>query len=303
MVLSGFLAFALLAAVFWAFANVLDKAVLQDYITNPVVVTFFTGVFGCLFALILPLTGYVNVPSAFVLVISLILGVLYVFPTYLYMRSLTMEEVSRAVPIFSISPVFVVVMGALFLSEVFTFSKYVGIFLTIIGSVMISSKEFGKEFFHLKANKAFWMMFLGTFFFALYAVAVRWILNFEGFWNVFFWSRVGSAIPILFLLLHTPTRTEIVQTVSKVKETRLEFMALSEFLNNLAVLTQTVALSLGPAALVETATSAQSLFVLIFVGVLKHVWDRDLGDDLSRKAVLIKAISVVLIIVGIYLIR
>lgn len=303
MVLPGFISFALVAALFWALGNVLDKTVLKDYITNPVVVTFFTGVFGAVFALILPLTGYVRIPSVFILAGSLLLGILYIAPVYLYMKSLTLEEVSRVVPIFSIAPVFVVIMGGLFLSEVFTLSKYIGIFLAITGSVIVSSKRFGKEFFHLKYNRAFWLIFFGTFLFAVYSVATRWILNFADFWNIFFWSRLGTLIPIVFFLLHGSTREEIISVFSTVRESKLEFMAVSEFLNNIAVLAQTVALSLGPAALVETATSAQSLFVLLFVGTLKHLWDKDLGDDLSKKAVVIKTLSAIMIIIGIYLIK
>ncbi len=79
-------------------------------------------------------------------------------------------------------------------------------------------------------------------------------------------------------------------------------MAVSELLNVLAVLAQTVALSLGPAALVETATSAQSLFVLLIVGGVHRFWDKNIGDDLSKKAVAIKTISSIMIILGIFLI-
>ncbi len=148
MILSGYLIFALIAAFFWSFANVVDRVVLNDFIKNPVVVTFLTGIFGALFGLILPLFGYVSIPSTKVLSLSILLGIVYIAPIYLYMKSMTLEEVSRVVPVFSTAPVFVVIMGAIFLNEIFTLSKYAGIFLAITGSIIVSSKEFGKEFFH-----------------------------------------------------------------------------------------------------------------------------------------------------------
>lgn len=299
----GYLAFAILAALFWAIGNVIDKTVLTDYVTNPVVVTFFTGVFGALFALILLPLGYVQIPSTFVLGISILLGIVYMAPIYFYMKGMTLEEVSRVIPIMNISPVFVVILGAIFLNEVFTLQKYLGMFLAITGSVMVASKRFGKKFFHLEANKAYWLIFTGTFIFAAYAVSIRWILNFSDFWNIFFWSRMGGLIPVGFFLLHQNTREQVISVVNSIRESKVEYMAISELMNDLGVLSQTVALGLGAAALVQTAASIQPLFVLIFVGTLNYVWNKDLGDDLSRKAVAVKTISAIMIIIGIYLIK
>lgn len=299
----GYLAFAILAALFWSVGNVLDKAVLTDHISNPVVVTFFTGAFGALFALVLVPLGYVHIPTVFVLVTALLLGILYIVPIYFYMKGMTLEEVSRVIPIMNISPVFVVILGAIFLNEVFTLQKYLGIFLAITGSVMVASERFGKEFFNLEANKAYWLVFTGTFMFAVYAVSIRWILNFSDFWNIFFWSRIGGLIPVGFFLLHQSTREQIKSVMRSMRESRLEYMAISELMNDLGVLSQTVALGLGAAALVQTATSIQPLFVLVFVGVLSHLWNRDLGEDLSNKAIAVKTISGIMILIGIYLIN
>lgn len=302
MFLADFIVIAILAGLLFSVSNFLDKAILEDFITSPIAVTFFTSLFGTIFALALPFFGIIEIPSMFVLVFAIFLGIVYIAPLYMYMASLKMEEVSRAVPIFSLTPIFVVVLGTVFLNEVFTIETYLGIFLAISGSVLVSSKKLGKEFFHLKANKAFWMILTSTVLFAVYAVLTRWILQFSDFWNIFFWSRLGTIIPILFFLLHSGTREEIFSIASALRDYKMEFVAVSELFNNLAVFAQTVALSLGPAALVETATSVQSLFILLMVVVARRVWKTDLGDDLSREAILVKVIASVMIIIGIYLI-
>lgn len=300
--IQGFILLAILAAFFLSISNIIDKAILSDFITDPVSVTFFTSVFGTLISLILLPTGLVEMPSNLVLGFSLLLGVLYIAPLYLYMKGLQIEEASRAVPIFSLVPVFVAILGAIFLDEIFTLTTYIGIILAVSGSVIVSSKNFGKEFFHLKANQAFWTIIASTFLFAVYSVGTKWILAYDSFWNIFFWSRIGTMIPTALILLHEPTRNQISGYLSDIGNSKLEYLGLSEFWNNAAVLTQTLALSLGPAALVETAYSTQSIFVLLLVVVIGKFTSKDLGDDISMKALIIKLASALMIIAGIYLI-
>ena len=297
-----FIILAVLAAFFLSLSNIIDKAVLTDFVTDPLVVTFFTSVFGTLFSLFLIPTGLVKVPSLFVGAISFLLGVLYILPLYLYMKGLQMEEASRAIPIFSLVPVFVAILGAFFLNEVFNLTTYAGIILAVTGSVMVSSKRFGLEFFNIKANKAFWTIIGSTVLFAVYSVGTKWVLSYDSFWNIFFWSRIGTMLPTLLVLAYRPVRLQIIGYLQSIKESKLEFLGVSEFWNNLAVLTQTAALSLGPAALVETAYSTQSIFVLLLVLALGKFSNKNLGDDLSRKALAIKFISSIMIITGIYLI-
>jgi len=301
MLVSSFVLFALLASVFWALGNVLDKTVLTDHIEDAVTVTFLTGVFAGLFPLVLPLLGLASIPPLEVLLYSLTAGVIYIIPVYLYMKALSMEEVSRVVPVMNTTPVFVTVLGAIFISEVFTFSTYLGIFIAVAGAVLVSSQNFGKEFFDLKANKAFWTILAGTFLFAVYSVFAKWILNFTDFWNMFFWSRMGGLFPVALLLLRTSTREKISSTLGSLKESRIELLGVSELFNNLGVLSQTVAFSLGPVALAQTITSVQPLIVLVAVLGLHHLRGYSLDEELSRQTVIMKGIAGILVVVGVYL--
>lgn len=301
MPVSSFVFFAFLASFFWALGNVLDKTVLTDHIEDPIIVTFLTGAFAGIFPLVLPLLGLISTPSYSVLFYSVAAGILYIIPVYLYMKALSMEEVSRVVPVMNTTPVFVTILGAVFINEIFNFSTYLGIFLAVGGAVLVSSQKFGKEFFHLEANKAFWTIMAGTFLFAVYSVFTKWILNFTDFWNMFFWSRMGGLIPISLILLMPSSRAKIASTLNSLKESRIELLGVSELFNNLGVLSQTIAFSLGPVALAQTITSVQPLIVLVAVTGLHYLKGYNLEEDLSRRTVLLKGVSGVLVILGVYL--
>lgn len=301
--LDSFLVFSLLAAFFWAIANLLDKLVLEDFLDDPVSVTFLTSIVGFLIALAAPFFSKIGRSSISAIALMMLLGAFSVLPLYLYMKSIQLEEVSRVVPIFSLEPVFVLILGAVFLQEYFTKVKYVGIFLTVAGAVMVSSKRFGKEFFHLSANKAFWLVISSTLLYSIYQVAARAFLYRIDFWNLFFWSRIGTLIPVALFVIHGPTRENLIDLIPNLGSHRIDLIGFSELVNNLAILLQIVALSLGPAALVVTATSVHPLILLVLLLGASYLFDKDVGEDLSRKALAIKTISATMIILGIYFIR
>ena len=302
MSIPPFLLLGVLAALIWSFSNIIDKYMLGGHISNPAAVTFFTSIFGTGFSLILPFLGLVTFSSVALVGSSILLGSLYILPILLYMKALKIGEVSRVVPIFSSSPVFVVLLGAIFLGEIFSLRAYAGIFLTIAGSVIISSNKVGKEFFSFKLNKAFWTIISSTILLAIYSILTKYLLQFDGFWNIFFWSRIGTLLPTAAILMHSESRKAIFSALKNMRNNRLEYLGLSEFFNNLGVLIQTIALSLGPVSLVRTAVSSQALFILLITILLQLIYDYDLGDDLSRKTATTKALASALIIMGIYLI-
>jgi drug/metabolite transporter (DMT)-like permease len=299
----GYLFFAVLAAFFWALANIIDKNVVKDHVKNPLVITFFLGLFGALISLLLLPLGYVKIPSVFLFSTTLFLGILFAGFNYLYIKGLNEEEVSRVAPVISTTPVFVLLLEFLLLNQTFSSIQYTGISLAVIGSISVSSASIGIDFVKFKKNKAFFLVLLATISLAAYTVGIRWILNFSDYWNVFFWSRLGGLLFVIIFLIHDDTRRKISNLIRGNDKQKTFYMGLSELSNNFGVLSQTVALSLGAAALVQTVISIRPLFVLIFVVLLELLWDKSLGDELDRRNIIIKLLSIVMIILGIYLIQ
>jgi drug/metabolite transporter (DMT)-like permease len=74
------------------------------------------------------------------------------------MKSLSIEEVSRVMSLFSFTPLFVLLLSTIFLSEIFRFEKYVGIFLIVFGSIFVSVKKYVK----VKLSRALIFMLLAS---------------------------------------------------------------------------------------------------------------------------------------------
>ncbi|MFC1800784.1 EamA family transporter, partial [Nanoarchaeota archaeon] len=173
--------FSVLAALMWAVVNIVDKYVLTKWVKNPMVnviilgfVSLLAGVFVYFFKGLSELS-YVNV------LIALAVGGLYVLVCWFYFKAIQVGEVSRVVPLFHLSPLFVLIFAGVFLGEVFSFSKYFGIFLLIIGAIMISSEKLTK----IRFGKAAVYMTLSALAVATYEVIMKHLLNFADFWTIF----------------------------------------------------------------------------------------------------------------------
>lgn len=138
---------ALFSALLWAVASVLMAMgarhlhVLPLNLVRCVVSTTF-------FWILLPFYGGVEAlgaftPSALVWLVISVLGLLVVGDT-LYFRSMDLAGVSWAMPVSSISPVWAVLLAALFIGEPLTWSLILGALL-VVGGIILVSRSTGES--------------------------------------------------------------------------------------------------------------------------------------------------------------
>src|SRR3989338_5540414 len=131
--------FAILSALLFAVVNVVDKYVLDKFVKNPLVptsifafVNLLSGLF-LYFYLQLPI---IPIQSAFLAFLG---GALTLLAILLYFHALKIEDISRIIPLFFISPLFVAILSAIFLGELFGPYIYLGVVLLVAGAILISS--------------------------------------------------------------------------------------------------------------------------------------------------------------------
>ena len=157
--------FSVLAALIWAIKGILDKFMLANYIKKPIVPVLILGVFDlAAIALIFLINGF-DPLSLQNLALALVGGLASLMIIILYFKAVQIEEISRVIALIYLTPLFVTVLAAVFLGEVFTWDKYAGILLLIAGAVLVSYK-LGKITF----GKAFWYLLLASLFFGIYAI-------------------------------------------------------------------------------------------------------------------------------------
>ena len=286
---------ATLVAVIWAGVDIIDKYVLTKWVKNPIVPVMITGAISLIAAIIVYLIRGFSSLSVSHIVLAIVAGIFYILAAVLYFRAAKIEEISRIVPLFYLSPVFITILAAIFLAEVFTPVTYIGIALLIIGSILISSKR-------LKINpgSAFWLMILASLSISFTAIITKYLLNFAEFWTIFSYQSIGAfltTIPVFYFSL-----PHLLSTIKKHGKKAVVVMSLNEIFNTMGVLLIILAASLGPVTLISALSSLEPFFVLTFSVILSLFLPKILKEEIDKSTVLLKVVAIALMFVGVVLI-
>jgi len=287
---------SILAALTWTIVSIVDKYILAKWVKNPIVPVMILGIVNLLGGLLVYLIHDFPSLSCINIALSFLVGVFYILIAILYLKAVKIEEISRVIPLFYLSSLFVLILAAIFLEEIFSLTKYLGIFILIIGAILISSKDFTKISF----GKAFWFMILASLIMAINVVITKYLLNFADFWTIFSYTRIGTAlasIPIFYLGL-----PDLVSTLKEYGKRVIGVISLNQSLNLLGVLLIVKAFAIGYATLVNTLASVQPFFVLLFTVILSIFYPQILKEEIRKSTILIKLIAIILMFIGVILI-
>ena len=284
------------AALCWAVVNVVDKYVLTKWVRKPIVPVMTLGIVGLAASLLVYLFHGFSELSYINIFLTLVAGVFYILTAVFYFKAVKIEEISRVVPLFFLGPVFVLVLAALFLGEIFTPIKYLGIFFLVIGAVLISSKNSLK----LSFGKSFWFMILAVVSVSITGVLTKYLLNFADFWTIFAYVRIGMIFPLIpIFYFNFP---ELVKTIREPGKKVVGVMSANESLNVVAALLFTMALAVGYVTLVKSLASIQSFFILLFVVILSIFYPQILKEEITKKTIALKLSAIILMFIGVVLI-
>ena len=287
--------FTVLSALAWTIVNLIDKYNLDKYVQNPMICVIFIGFLGLIAAMIVSQFTEILVPSAEILILSLSCGIFYVFTSLFYFKAIMVEEVSRVIPLYAITPIFVLILATVFLGETFTVQKYLGIFIIVIGSLLISLRKDVK----FRLSGAFGLMILGTLTWAIYNIILKYVLNYLTYWNAFFWMRIGAFLLMPFLFYRY--RKQTIEIITKRPKSGL-YLIIAEPFNIAAIVFSTIALSYGFASLVSALGQIQNFIVLIFAILISVFRPQIIKEELKGTTVLQKILAISLISFGAVLI-
>lgn len=135
--------------------------------SNNLSVTFIFFLFSIPF--LLPFIFIVEKPANFLFLINvLISSIIYTNSFILYVKSLSIEEVSLVSPLYNFNVFFLVILTSLFLNERITFLKIFGLSLLVYGSSFLIRKEnIIKSLIFLFKNRGAKFMILSSFLIAI----------------------------------------------------------------------------------------------------------------------------------------
>ncbi len=290
------LVFSILAGFTWSWVNVIDKVNVSRNIRRPFVlmttgslVALITGIF------LVSLSSTQMVGWHWWLV--LLSGVGYNIGNFFYFSALKREESSRIVPLFALVTVFVGVVGALFLGERFSSFQYAGIVAVIIGSWLLLVR---RGVLDPLTSPALAQMLGAVGSYGVSIVASAHLLDSYSTWAVFGYHELAKGV--FFLPLFFIARSQFREVLTKGKTKFLALAAGSELASIVGTGCFFAAIAAWYATLASAVVEARYIFLFGWTLLLTRYMPDQLFEQVSRRIVLQKFGSILLIIVGVILV-
>jgi drug/metabolite transporter (DMT)-like permease len=292
------LVFALLCPAFWGLNNVLYKFLITKKFRGYFPMLSFMGITD---ALLIAIVAIIN-PIPFVFPYTFFamgVGLLPLVAFWFYSKALLIEEISRITPLFQFIPIFVVLLSVIFLDEILTAQRYLGVAIIIFASVLISYRT-SKNGKSISAALKFMVPF--TLILAVYSILQKLLLTHMEYLSVFFWNIAGAFSGVLFLMLFSRHRREFTETFHTAGKKAFIVMLVGEGVYFLGSMSWLIAASTGYVSLVSAFAGLQHFFVFIYVLLSSIFLPHHLKEELNKGIILLKVSAIALMVLGTWLI-
>ncbi len=290
--------FALLSSIVIAAVNIVDKVLISNYNISPLVYAVVIAATSLMPLVILPFIDF-KVLSVAALTFAMLVGFVRVYYTLPYFKALTIEEVSRVIPLLQLMPVFVLILSTVFLQEVLRLQDYTGFAFLVIGGTLCAVRL--KK--GIRLSTAFYLMIGSSFLLAVYSVGLKVLFSSQDFYSVFMWVQIAGFLTLFQFMLIKPLRSTLVITYKNTR-TRIGALIIGEqAVAYVSVFAYNYAIAHGPISLVSAVISTQPLFVLLYATLLSYRFPKILKEELSKQDIILKCIGIAVIFLGAYLIN
>lgn len=296
---------ALIAPALWSITNHIDKYLVEKYFKGGGIgaLIIFSSIIGVFFVPLIPFftdgVFDISIIQAALLIAG---GLILVAGWLLYIYALARDEASIVAPLFQLIPVFLFVLGYIFLNEVLTSKQILGSLLILLGGVSLSL-DLSSRMPRVKRAVLFFMI-AASFFIAVHALSFKMVAIETNFWVATFWVYIGILMAALLLIIFVKNyRREFLRVITINKIPVIGLNALNEILGTLGDFIIRFAALLAPLALAQTVNGFQPLFVLIF-GIILTLFFPKLGtESLLKKDLAQKLIAIAVMFVGTYILN
>lgn len=315
----------LIVAVISYFINagvyVADKFLLSKKIHSSITYAFYVGIWSVFNIFLLIFAPWI--PTSKELAIDLAAGALFFVTLIFWYKALHQSEATRVVPVVgALIPVFSFSFSIIFLKESFNQQEMFAFIILIAGGILISIKRtkiyifrqlvermhdiFGNVMGDIHARfrptrRLIINSLVAAFFFAAYYVLMKYIYMHQPFIGSFVWSRLGTSIAVMAVLLVPAWRQTIKEHRKKTNTPKnLSFFLSVRLVAAGAFIMLNWAVSLGNVAMINALQGVQFLFLIFLVLIFSVKFPRILKEELGRGVLMQKIIGVVLVSLGLW---
>jgi len=302
---------AILSTVFFSAAGILDKLLLGSYASDSkayIVCQILAQQIFTIPAIALMGADFVFPESLY----ALAFGCLQVIPSVSYLRAMQIEEASKVMALEYIYPVFVLIGSILLLGEILELRQCAGFLLLVAGTVLISYRrggDVGDEAGRPKAQcgllalspafKPFLSYWIMT---AVYFLSLKYLLISMDEWHLYTWSSLGNLAAIIPLAAVPSTRREVMGFFGKGSHA-IGALISEETLQFLGIIFSIFAYAVGSVSLVTSVGALQPMLTVLLIlvmGMFAPKVAMKMEERTDRKAIVQKAFSFAVVLMGIY---
>lgn len=275
-----------------------DKVLVNNFIHDPIAFTMLVAL-----AAFLPFIGLLYFPlkpiaigTALLCIIAGFIHTTYVYPYY---RSLVFEEVSRVVPLWQLTPIFVLILARLFLHEILPTSDYITFFLIVVGVLLFSIKREQQ----LTLSSALYLMITSSIFVALFSVIAKYVYTIEDLFSAFLYIQIGILLSFAILFVKSDYRKRFLRAFASAGRFASSIAVLDIGIGYVSFVAYSLAVSLGPISLVTVIYAVQPVYVLLAATIIGYKYKSLIQERITRGAFIQKLVAVVLIFIGICMVN
>lgn len=287
---------SLLAPLFWASSNFVDKYVLGKYTKGIFDFLFFSTItswflFAALFAFIgMPeLTAYSWLP--------IVTGIILIYSYGFYGKALEQGDTSTLVILFKLIPVITVALAFVFLGQTLSSNEFLGFVIVLAGAIMVSFEKSRGLFAH-----GFGMILIAIFMWSVMMLIIDYGLTKMPFWDYFMLDTLGSALTGLTFFIIPSMRRQIIDGLKTATTGKYIWFSGNDLLDFFGHMSIKKALAIAPSAgLVTVVMQAQSFYAIIIGILLTLFLPNIIREDMSAGTLVKKFVGALIMFSGVYI--
>ncbi len=287
---------SLLAPLFWAFSNFVDKYVLGKHTKGIFDFLFFSTITSWLF--FLGILTFVGLPDFTVYsLIPILTGMTLIYSYGFYGKALEQGDTSALVILFQLTPVVTLTLAFIFLGQSLSSSELVGFITVLVGGTIVSVERNKKIFI-----KGFGMILIAILIWSVMTLCIDYGLTKMSFWHYFLLDNLGSALAGLTLFIIPSIRKQVMEGLKTAGVSKYIWFSWNNLLDFFGQMSIKKALAISSSVgLVSVITQVQSFYAIVIGLLLTIFLPHIIKEDISGKTLTKKIVGAIVMFSGIYI--
>ncbi|OGE76556.1 MAG: hypothetical protein A3K05_03000 [Candidatus Doudnabacteria bacterium RIFCSPHIGHO2_01_48_18] len=287
---------SLLAPLFWASSNFVDKYILGKYTKGIFDFVFFSTITSWIFFAAIFLfvgTPELNIYS----LIPIATGMVLIYSYGFYGKALEQGDTSSLVILFKLIPVITVILAFAFLGQTLSSNELVGFVVVLAGATIISFEKTKGIFI-----KGFGMILIAILMWSVMTLFIDYGLTKMSFWDYFMLDNLGSALAGLTMFIIPSIRRQVIEGIKTATAGKYIWFSWNNVLDFFGQMSIKKALAIAPSAGLVTVVMQVQSFYAILIGVfLTLLIPNIIKEDISAPTLIKKVIGATIMFSGVYI--